>query len=412
MRKLVLLIILVMVLILTWWMLAANYSHGDITGDGKDDVLVGNPQVNWVKAYALEGESLKCILEKTSDSLEFGISVAGIGDVNNDNKPDFAVGEARGGPFTNDFGQVSIFSSNGQLIRVIEGQEPGGRFGLCISCIGKVNEDSIYDFAVVEVAGAPGSTGKVYIFSGADGSTLKTLTGAGYGFSFSGVGDLNSNGLSDILINAGDYIDIRDGNTGELIDNLAIKDVQSISGIGDVNGDGVADFIAGLNKANFGQVLVYSGADRHVLKVFTQSAPSYGCTVSGIGDANRDGVPDFAVGSAGAQSSSGKIFVYSGASFEVLFEHDSFQEDFGRSLAGAGDVNGDGYKDLIAAAQNNNGSSKKSSAFIFSGKDGTLMSEIVTPAHNVLLKVSGVINHIDLTLPKKEGLRKFSPFLK
>ncbi|MDD4170081.1 MAG: integrin alpha [Desulfotomaculaceae bacterium] len=399
MRKLLVLIIFIMIFGLAWWMPAPYYSPGDISGDGKDDVLVGNPQFNWVKAYALEEESLKCILEKTSDTLEFGISLAGIGDLDHDNKPDFAVGEARGGPFTNEPGRVNIFSSNGHLLRVIEGQEPGGRFGLCISCVGKVNEDNIYDFAVGEVAGAPGSTGKVYIISGADGSILRTLTGIGYGFSFSGVGDLNGNSSPDILINTGEHIDIRAATNGELIANLAIKDVQSIAGIGDVNGDGVADFIVGLNKATYGQAVVFSGANRHVLKVFTQSAPGYGCTVAGIGDANRDGVPDFAIGSAGDHSSPGKIIVYSGADFAVLFEHDSFQEDFGRSLAGAGDVNGDGYKDLIAAAKNNNGSSKKSSVFIFSGKDGTLISETATPADNVLLIVSGLINNIDLTQP-------------
>ena len=168
-------------------------------------------------------------------------------------------------------------------------------------------------------------------------------------------------------------------------DNAFDRFGSSVSGAGDVNGDGFDDFIVGAfgddNNGNYsGSARVFSGADGSVL--FTVSGDSlydeFGRSVSGAGDVNGDGFDDLIVGAFGDDNNgnqSGSARVFSGADGSVLFTFngDSAGDYFGFSISGAGDVNGDGFDDLIVGARSddNNGSN--------SGSARVFISVVTTP---------------------------------
>ncbi|MCI0330777.1 MAG: integrin alpha, partial [candidate division Zixibacteria bacterium] len=113
----------------------------------------------------------------------------------------------------------------------------------------------------------------------------------------------------------------------------------SVAGVGDVNGDGRADFIVGAALAdpggisNAGSAYLYSGASGALLYQKNGSGTNgqLGWSVAGAGDVNGDGRGDFIVGSPNT------AFVYSGATGALLY-----QKSAGYSVGGAGDVDGDG----------------------------------------------------------------------
>ena len=144
---------------------------------------------------------------------------------------------------------------------------------------------------------------------------------------------------------------------------------RSVSGAGDVNGDGFADLIVSADPdPNFflDYVRVFSGVDGSVLYNFVGDTrgDDFGWSVSGAGDVNDDGLDDLIVGAPRDDDngvSSGSARVLSGADGSILFTFfgDSFEDVLGGSVTGAGDVNGDGFDDLIVGAlgDDNNGSS-------------------------------------------------------
>ena len=161
---------------------------------------------------------------------------------------------------------------------------------------------------------------------------------------------------------------------------------QSVSGAGDVNGDGFDDLIVGAlwddnNGSNSGSARVFSGVDGTVLYNFDGDSEDdrFGGSVSGAGDVNGDGFADLIVGASFDDNNgidSGSARVFSGADGSVLytFNGDSTNDYLGGSVSSAGDVNGDGFADLIVGAIGirNNGFNS-GSARVFSGADGSIL---------------------------------------
>ena len=148
--------------------------------------------------------------------------------------------------------------------------------------------------------------------------------------------------------------------------------------IGDVDGDGVPDIVTSaptknIGGENAGRVYVYSGRNGKLLwQADGKPGDQLGSGIEGAGDTNADGVPDVIASAPYA----GKAIIYSGNNGRVLVTVTAERKDdeFGQHVAGAGDVNHDGYADVIVGAPGNSVSGRRAGrAYVFSGRDGRLL---------------------------------------
>ncbi len=360
--------------------------------------------------------SANLLYQKNGDSTDdnLGYSVAGAGDVNGDGKADFIIGA----PYVNqggflDAGSAYIYSgSTGTLLYQKSGPSDNDYMGWSVSGAGDVNGDSKDDFIV----GAPFAdtgdgtpTGSAFVYSGADGTLLYQKDGNNgnlLGTSVAGAGDVNGDGKDDFIIgapldgpgglaNAGSAF-VFSGATGDTLyrkDGSAAGDFLGffVAGARDVNGDGKADFIIGApyaspgGLANAGSAYIYSGADGTLLyqKDGSASGDLLGLSVAGVQDLNGDGKSEFVIGapfaSPGVLTNAGSAYVYSGVDGALLYQKDGAADldNLGTSVAGAGDVDGDGKADFfIGAPYADSGSLVDAgAAYLYSGADGSLLFE-------------------------------------
>ncbi len=148
--------------------------------------------------------------------------------------------------------------------------------------------------------------------------------------------------------------------------------------IGDVDGDSIPDFVTSapgksLDGANAGRVYVYSGkSGKLVWSADGKAGDQLGIGIEAAGDVNHDGIPDVVASAPGA----GKAYVYSGKDGKLLITMtaEDRADGFGRHVAGVGDVNGDGYADVMVGAPDNN--HHQGAAYVYSGRDGALLLKL------------------------------------
>ena len=358
-------------------------------------------------APAARGQSVLYTFYGDSPGDWFGYSVSGAGDVNGDDFEDVIVGAYYDDNNGYRSGSARVFSgADGSILYTFDGDSPHDYFGWSVSGAGDVNGDGFADLIVGVIYDDNNglNSGSARVFSGLDGSILYTFDGDSpgdvLGVSVSGAGDVNADGFDDLIVGAsgadnnGSFSGsarVFSGLDGSVLytfdgDSPGDRFGWSVSGAEDVNGDGFADVIVGAygdddNGTDSGSARVFSGLDGSVLYAFDgdSAGDTFGFSVSGAGDANGDGSPDLIVGAHydgnnGVASGSARVFSGLDGSILYTFDGDSAGDEFGYSVSDAGDVNEDGFADLIVgASRDDNNGSNSGSARVFSGLDGSLL---------------------------------------
>ncbi len=217
------------------------------------------------------------------------------------------------------------------------------------------------------------------------------------GYAIAACGDLDGDGLADVLAGApyDDDLGIDAGTArvlgrgGRIIltlrgDSADDQFGTSVAGLGDVNRDGWRDLIVGApgddnRGADSGSARVFSGRDGSVLYSIDGDAAGDECgyAVGSAGDIDRDGFADFIVGlhlADAPRHDTGIARVVSGRDGHVIYDlrGDMENDHFGAFVGEVGDVNADGWPDfIITAPWADIGFLKSGSAYVFSGRDGT-----------------------------------------
>jgi hypothetical protein len=313
---------------------------------------------------------------ETSDN-NFGFSVSDAGDVNGDGYPDFITGAYR---YSSYKGRAYIYFGGPAFDNIadviLEGEAGSTYFGHDVSGAGDVNGDG-YDDVLVGALQYNSTRGRAYIFYGgavmdntADVIFTGENTGEAFGNSVSKAGDVNGDGFSDVLIgalyggsNAGKVYIYYGGSPMNNVADVSISGENSgdnfgssVSNAGDMNGDSYDDFIisAPYNSSGSGKVYVYFGGNS--VNIFAdliisgQTGDYLGKSVSDAGDINSDGYSDIIMSTGSMQNS--KVYLYYGGQTistqpNVTFYSESSSFYFGNSISGVSDINADGYDDII-----------------------------------------------------------------
>ena len=422
------------------WELTLGKTAGDINGDGYADVIIGAPGAdcggtNKGQAYVYLGgpsftgnlatSDARAIISGAINDDGLGGSVSMLGDVDGDGYADMLIGAAGA---AGDKGEAYLFygdpSLSGTALTTLDanvtitGANASDYLGERVESVGDVNGDGYSDFAVSIRAAS--DKGRICIFFG--GPSLSryltpsnaniTITGAkdgDYLGSSIGWADVNGDGYSDVMVGAqgaDEYVakgkayvfygsstlsgaktpanadlTLTGENDG---DNFGLTG----SGAGDVNGDGFGDLLFGAPSFNsLGRAYVFFGgaslpssrlasaADAKVTGTSVNGQLS--SQLSGAGDLNKDGFADLLISDYAASTNHGKTYVFYGSSSfsgskldlnaDLTLAGENNNDYFGFSVAGAGDVNGDTYADTLAGAYGYISDDGKGRAYVFWG---------------------------------------------
>ena len=253
----------------------------------------------------------------------FGFSVSGAGDANGDGFDDVIVGEPWAGVGTIQ-GRIKVFSGrHGGVMHSFDGDFNGSKFGRSVSGAGDINLDGLDDFVVGAWADPTNGdrAGMFRVYNGRSGAPLITVYGSAaferVGHSVSDAGDVNGDGWPDLVMGAyeGGFVRVYSGRNIDTGNGpLVLHDWPtplsgalfgwSVSGAGDVDGDGNDDLIVGgyLHSTDGhiqnGSAHIYSGTSGNLLFRLEgdDSHDHLGTSVHGAGDVNGDGRSDVIVG--------------------------------------------------------------------------------------------------------------------
>ncbi|MEO5618048.1 MAG: FG-GAP-like repeat-containing protein [Candidatus Eisenbacteria bacterium] len=328
----------------------------------------------------------------------FGRTVAPTGDVNGDGFDDFLIGASRSDINASliDAGRMYVLLGGVHLDSlpdaIVLGRIRGGLFGATLAGVGDVNADGYDDWIAAspeyQISSPPRLIGKAWLFPG--GSALSATsnrvydlplsqTSSGlYGSTISGIGDFNADGFADFLISAAvlapDSFSAFVYLGGPLLDQT--EDFSLRTGVGytvrascagDINGDGWRDIVVATssqNNANPGRLHVFFGgpgcdASPDVTILSSNTFDSFGFAASSGGDLNGDGYDDIVVGApnrtVGGRSFAGEALIYFGgpalgATPDLIVQGASGGDNLGAAVSIGGDLDGDGYADLVAGA--------------------------------------------------------------
>ncbi|SMD31766.1 FG-GAP repeat-containing protein [Reichenbachiella faecimaris] len=184
---------------------------GGKTTDGASMLMVGAPGVtNGGQVYVYQGMEKKPFFKIEPDTTGRrlgGMFMSVVGDVDRDGVQDVYASDFANAALGNSTGRAYIHSgANGEQLMILTGEAAGDGFGIGVADAGDTDGDGFDDLVIGawQHASAAPSGGKIYLYSGKDGSLLRTLTGqvAGetLGFDATGIGDVNGDGKVDLLL--------------------------------------------------------------------------------------------------------------------------------------------------------------------------------------------------------------------
>ncbi|MFA5772608.1 MAG: hypothetical protein WC974_07750, partial [Thermoplasmata archaeon] len=415
---------------------------GDLNGDGIDDLAVGAPDAtvsgnaNTGKVYIFYGTLASGIQSGNADTVasiiitgrnsgdKFGTVVASAGDVNNDGYGDLLVSappaQSRGEIYvfhgsSTGITQTSASNANTKLL----GDQSNNLLGTSISSAGDINNDG-YDDIIVSAPYYSDNTdpdpakrfsncGKVYICLGSSSgiytgsiTTISSISGIRgivgkqsyqqFGVSVAGVGDINGDGYADIAVGAPNTMDESSSTPGRVYIYH-----------GNANGIVSAGNTIAASDSTYAKTII-NGENNY---------DNFGYRVAGIGDINKDGYSDLAVSATKYDVSSsddyGRVYIFTGAASGIGasgVNHNPINvtagiidgersKEIGQCIA-AGDIDDDGFSDLIlgAPSTNNSGLNESGRAYVFDGSAVLLFNWPSSGASYYPLNVSLSVNTI------------------
>ena len=377
---------------------------GDINSDGRPDVLVSNSIGGGSGATYIYSHNGSNLGTETTGSPGTNLTASALGDIDGDGFADYVLGSPDSNSPATNGGFAEIISSNATII--ISGQVAGDHLGSAVAGIGDVNGDGLNDVLI----GAEGTDnsgaddGSAYVIYGRTTNAMPldiTAMSAGDGYEITGssangffgsdasaAGDMNNDGFADFAVSAygnGEVTVFYGGMTGPIgqttisgfsVDMGATNPSIPLVYLGDVDGDGIGDMMAA-STAGAGTAYIFSGASlaaagstTTVSSAIASIAPDAGYELIGggsAGDFNGDGLTDVALairngdqadvfvidGEALADGMTMSDLLNSSTATRLHFDLNDAglanpsTDNFTFEITSAGDVNGDGFDDLI-----------------------------------------------------------------
>jgi hypothetical protein len=377
---------------------------GDVNGDGYDDMIVGASGhadgTGRIYLYlgSLDGPSTPLTFDGDQAGAYFGFPVAAAGDVNGDGNDDVLVGASSYSNGEPGEGRAYLFLGsrftglNPTPFLVVESDQAGAALGFFLSGVGDVNADGYADVVVSSFRydGAHVDEGLVDLYIGGLNGMTRTWTaegnvaGAWFGAGVGRAGDVNGDGRDDVLVGSSQFarpevsegrvqLFLADGVRGlEDVPVWGYESDQAFATLGwsvvggDVNGDGYSDVLVGADwydnvESNEGRAYLFLASSGVLPPAPTWTAEGNQRDVHlgdcvAMADVNADGYADLLVGSRGldnAGSFAGRGYLYLGSAGGPVEpaawtgEGGQAGATFANVIGGAGDVNGDGYEDVI-----------------------------------------------------------------
>ncbi|MBD3335241.1 MAG: hypothetical protein GF355_06965 [Candidatus Eisenbacteria bacterium] len=351
---------------------------------------------------------------------QFGVAAALGGDFDSDGFADLAVGASTSDAGGENAGQVCVYLGGSAPPAEPDLElmgEPGSFFGAAVAWAGDVNDDGFEDLLVGAFRDDEAGTlaGKAYLYLGGDpfdGAADLVLTGpsagAYFGRAVAGAGDLNLDGWDDFAVGAprtaaGTVFVYFGGGVPDTIPDLVLQGPgedsrfgTAVAGAGDVDGSEGPDLLVGASRVSQthtwqGGAFLFSGGagldDLPDWSVLGEGGGDHlGSSVAGAGDVNGDGAQDILVGAPywndGTIIDAGAAYLYfGGAELDTIIDFsltgDAQEDQLGRCVAGLGDVTGSGFSHFVAGAPGNDDAGAPGWVAVSSGGDPPQPDEVI-----------------------------------